>query len=91
MHFPATFPVAPVSVVLPLVCSMSSPREVSARRLWWCRFLSSRIFDGVGKPRAMGVVTGEQPDSGRIFTEYRVVPHLGGTRKNCLIWNEAAI
>ena len=54
MHFPATFPVAPVSVVLPLVCSMSSPREVSARRLWWCRFLSSRFFDGVGKPRAMG-------------------------------------
>ena len=33
--FPATFPVAPVSVVISLVC----PYEISARRPWRCGFL----------------------------------------------------
>ena len=56
MHvFPATLSVATVSVAISLVCPISSLREVSACRLWWCRFLSSRIFDGVGKPRGWGV------------------------------------
>ena len=56
--FPATFPVATVSVAISLVCPISSPREVSASCLWWCRFLSSRIFDGVGEPGDNGIATG---------------------------------
>ena len=37
MHFPATFLVATVSVVLLPVCPTN---EISARRFWWCGFLS---------------------------------------------------
>ena len=42
MHFPATFSVAPVSLILLPIC----PYEISARRFWWCGFLSLSILDG---------------------------------------------
>ena len=44
MHFPATFPVAPVSVVILPICPTN---EISARRLRWCGFLWLCIFDDV--------------------------------------------
>ena len=41
MHFPATFPVATVSLILLPIC----PYEISARRFWWCGFLLLSILD----------------------------------------------
>ena len=42
MHvFPATFPVAPVSVVISPIC----PYEISAHCFWRCGFLSLSILD----------------------------------------------
>ena len=35
MHFPATFPVAPVSIVPSHVCHPSFQSDISARRLCW--------------------------------------------------------
>ena len=39
--FPATCPVATVSLFIFPIC----PYEISARRLWWCGFLSLTILD----------------------------------------------
>ena len=59
MHvFPATFPVAPVSVVISPIC----PYEISARCLWWCGFLSLSILDG-GQMEENG---GQQDSDGRV-------------------------
>ena len=61
MHFPATFPVATVSLVIPLVC----PYEISARRFWWCGFLSPSILDG-GQLEE----DGDQQDSDRMVVGF---------------------
>ena len=61
MHFPATFPVAPVSLVLLPVC----PYEISARRLWWCGFLSLSILEGVQMEE-----DGDQQDSDRMVVGF---------------------
>ena len=61
MHFPATFSVAPVSLILLPIC----PYEISARRFWRCGFLSPSILDG-------GQIEedGDQQDSDRIVVGF---------------------
>ena len=56
--FPATFPVAPVSVIIPFVC----PSEISARCLWQWEFLLLCIFDDVQM-----AADDRQTDSGRML------------------------